>query len=44
MEVARGLVERRLALESGDLGLDFDSAMNPLGDLRQLDPSLSEFV
>lgn len=36
------MVERRLALGSGDLGLDFDSAVNPLGDSRQLDSSSSD--
>lgn len=35
------MAERRLALGS-DLGLGFDSAVNPLGDSRQLDSSFSE--
>lgn len=41
-ECPPGLAERRLVLRSADLGPVLDSAINPWGDLRQLDPSLSE--
>lgn len=32
MELSRGLVERRLALGTGDFGPGFNSATNPRGD------------
>lgn len=39
---APGLIDKRLGWGSEDLGPNFNSAIKPLGDLRQLDPSLPE--